>query len=173
MSGLDSGKINYGILHIPRGKPDGLRATRVTWNTYAMYSRSNLKQDAWKLIHHLLEPECQDIMSRYQRAWPSRLSTVPLFEGYSTVSDVYKFGDATEDYARMQPITPHWVLMTRDWQRAVEGLLHPNPKSRLTPAEAIGMYLSAEEVTSVFPPIDPVEAERYREIYRQRRKGER
>ena len=173
MSGLSAGNIDFGILHIPRGTTGGQRATRVTWNTYAMYSGSRMKPAAWKLIHHLLGPECQEIMAQYQRAWPARKSTVQIFEGYSRVPEVHKFGVATEEYARMQPITPHWALMMRDLERAAEGLLHPDPKSRLSPEEAIGLYLSSEKVTNVFPPIDPVDAERYREMYRQRGKARR
>ncbi len=172
MHSIAKSKVDFGILHFPRGSPGGYRATRVTWNTYSIHSDSRNKEDAWKLIHHLLGPECQEIMAKYQRAWPARRSTVPSFLRYAPVADAHKFGEAVEDYARMQPITTNWALMMRDLVRAIEGLMHPDPKSRLTPREAIGLYLSADRVTEAFPPIDPEAAERYREIYRQRGKGQ-
>ena len=173
MHGISKANVDFGILHFPRGSPGGYRATRVSWSTYAIHSESRMKEDAWKLIHHLLGPACQEIMARYQRNWPARRSTVPVFLQFSPTPDAEKFGAAIEEYGRLQPITMHWALMSRDLDLAIEGLLHPDPKSRLTPGEAIGLYLSADRVTEVFPPVDPVAAERYREIYRQRGKVRR
>lgn len=165
-------KARYNILHIPRRSANGYRATRISWDALVMFKGSRKKKQAWQLISHLVSLDCQRIVAKYQRAIPARKSAGSFLDEFNPNPEVhvYKFVQAAVDYARVQPITREWSLMDWAWSEAFSELQNPDPEQRLTPAEAIGMFFSDEQLMEKFPPIDEAAAEHYRKIYQNRRR---
>jgi len=168
---LNSTRVDYDLLHIPRGTPGGPRFTRITWDCVAMFTKSKKKKEAWHLIHHLASLESQKIVARYQRSIPARKDAATFFETQNPRVHAAEFIEVAASYARMQPITDHWDLMNRTWVRATDDLQNPDPRYRLTPAEAIGEFLSDRELMKLYKTTSEEAAERYRAIYRRRQEG--
>lgn len=182
--------LSYGLLHMPRNDETGYRATRITWDGLAMYTGSQKKEEAWLLIKHLCSEPSQRAIAKLQRAIPAKRPPDDVIERavnrgkptaedeqyasiyFCTVNpdvDTRKFIQATFEYGRLQPITEHWDVMTHAWADALDGMQRVDPDRRYTPAEAIGrMYAEkgdAKKLKLLLPPLDPVEADRYRKIY--------
>ncbi|MEW6358259.1 MAG: sugar ABC transporter substrate-binding protein [Planctomycetota bacterium] len=170
---LNLTNVQYDMLHIPRRSPGGPRFTRITWDSVVIFTGSKKKKEAWRLIHHLASLECQRIIAKYQRSIPALKAAKAAFADENPRVQAGKFIEAAATYARMQPMTEHWSLMSRAWDRATDDLQNPDSRYRLTPAEAIGQFLSDEELMRLFPTTDETAADRYRAAWRQRQGGGR
>lgn len=103
----------YAITHLPYG-PTGKRYTRVTWDGLCLSDRltDEQKQRAWRFIHFVCSRPGQDLLARHQRAVPALKASAETFKHLDPGSGSGKFVDAFA-YARLQPITRHWMLMDR------------------------------------------------------------
>ena len=168
---LNTVGVKYDVLNMPRGFAGGARVTRVSWDSVVMFSGSKKKGQAWQLMRFILTLEAQEIVNKYQRSIPALKEATRSFEERNPTVSASKFVEATAEYARMQPITGDWQLMSRLWVQATDDLQNPDPNSRLTPQEAIGEFLSDKEFMDKYPPTDFRAAQRYREIYERHRQG--
>jgi len=130
MPTLNEADIPYDVAHMPRG-PGG-RGTRVTWDALAMCSGSKKKDWAWKLIHFAASREAQEIVARYQRSVPALKAAKDAFIRANPKVHAERFIEAFS-YARIQPITRHWYLMSREVSNETDLLLD----NRQTPGETI------------------------------------
>ena len=166
---LDQANVPYDLLHIPRRRPGGFRATRVTWDCVAIYARSRKKDQAWALVKHLVSPRAQRIVAEAQRSIPALRSVGAYFAMRKPGVAVGKFLRAAETYAVMQPITVHWDLMARKMSELFGLLRAPDQRDRLSVHEALGRLYSDTELTEKFPPADERLAEQYRRAWKARR----
>ena len=111
MPPLNEAGVDYDIAHIPSG-PGG-HGTRVTWDGLALFSGSHKKQQAWKFIHFATSLPGQEIVARYQRSVPALKAGQQAFVDGNPQVRARRFVEAME-YARFQPITLHWNLMSRE-----------------------------------------------------------
>jgi ABC-type glycerol-3-phosphate transport system substrate-binding protein len=167
---LNDARVRYDFLHMPRATRDGKRATRVVWDGLLMYNGSKKKLEAWLLIRHLVSPECQAIVGRYQRSLPALRSAKDSFVHHNPNITAQKMIDATADYGRPGPLTPHWYALERALGEACDQMIDTSPRARLTPAQAFGCFLSSEVVRDHLPPVDPVAAKHYVELYNEWRR---
>jgi ABC-type glycerol-3-phosphate transport system substrate-binding protein len=163
--------VKYDLLNMPRGSPGGIRVTRISWDGVVMFHGSKKKEQAWQLMRYILALESQEIVNKYQRSIPALKEATRSFEEQNPAVSASKFVEATAEYARMQPITVNWQLMSRLWVQATDDLQNPDPNNRLTPQEASGEFLSDKEFMDKYPPTDFRAAQRYREIYERHRQG--
>lgn len=162
--------VGYDILHIPRNPLTRVRATRITWDAVNMFSGSKKKEQAWLLIRFLLSPEAQRIVAKVQRSIPALQEAKGAFISQNPRVRADKFVRVAGEYGRMQPITEYWDQMARACGDAFTELTNTESAKRLTPAEAIGLFLSDKKLMSVLPPADPAAAEKYRKAYENRKK---
>ncbi len=123
MPPLNEAQVNYDVAHIPSG-PGG-HGTRVTWDCLMMSAGSQRKDEAWQFIHFATSLEAQKIVAKFQRSVPALKAAQEAFvEGNPSVH-AERFIDAFE-YARMQPISEHWQLMSREVTSATDLMLDNN-----------------------------------------------
>ncbi|HIG47210.1 MAG TPA: sugar ABC transporter substrate-binding protein [candidate division Zixibacteria bacterium] len=156
---LNTTDMDYGVLHIPSG-PGG-RASRITWDAVTMFKGSKNKKMAWQLIQHITDLKSQETVARFQRSVPALKAAQTAFEGENPRVQVRKFIEAVDQYARLQPISPHWELMMRAITKNVDLLLHPDPTLRITPQNAIGLILQEPNLLDNLPPADRNLADAY------------
>ena len=129
MPPLNEAGVDYGIAHIPRG-PGG-QGTRVTWDGLALFAGSQKKVDAWKFIHSATSLPGQEIVARYQRSVPALKAGQEAFIEGNRAVRTECFIEAME-YARFQPITLHWNLMSREVASETDLLLDDRQSTRQT-----------------------------------------
>jgi multiple sugar transport system substrate-binding protein len=156
---LNTTDMEYGVLHMPTG-PGG-RATRITWDAVAMFKGSKNKKMAWRLIQYITDIKSQEIVARFQRSVPALKVAQTAFEQENPRIEVGKFIEAVDQYARLQPISPHWELMMRAITKNVDLLLQPDPTLRVTPQETIGLILQEPDLLDNLPPSDQNLADDY------------
>ncbi len=146
-------KDEYRIVHTPIG-PAG-RATRVTWDCLAVYDRipPQRKQMAWRFVKFACGPVGQAIVAKYQRSVPALKSGATEFVRYDGGWGSRKFVEAM-DYARLQPISPHWNEMDRQINRHLAGLLSDTPP-RQTPAEFLAALANDPIIRRYFEVVEP------------------
>ena len=169
---LNETGMDYDVLHVPRNPQTRQRATRITWDCVAVAAGSTRKDDAWRLVKHLTSMESMKVVADVQRSIPARKQAKDYFVTVNPRVSVRKFVETAGSYARVQPVTKHWPTMVRAWSNAMSELRRDNAAKRLTPAEAIGQFYTERKLTDVLPPADPAEAERYRQAYARRLRGE-
>jgi len=166
---LNETHLDYDVLHVPRNPETRRRATRITWDCVAVAAGSTKKAEAWRLVRHLTSMESMRVVADVQRSIPARKEARDYFISVNPRVTVRKFVETAGSYARMQPITKHWSIMTRAWGDAMRELRRENADERLTPAEAIGMFHADARLGKVLPPADADRAARYRRLYDERR----
>jgi len=103
--------VDFDIAPMPSG-PGG-HGTRVTWDCLAMFAGSKRKEQAWRFIHFATSLPAQEIVAEFQRSVPALKEAKDAFiQGNPNVRND-RFVDAFS-YARVQPITEHWSLMSRE-----------------------------------------------------------
>ena len=164
---LNGSGMDYDVLHIPRRSPGGPRATRITWDAVCMYSRSKKKEQAWRLMQHLVGLESQVVIGKVQRSIPALKQAGEHFVRVNPKVAVGRFLTVAADYGRMQPITKYWNEMNRPLSDAMNALRDLDAAKRPNARQAIGLFLSNRKLMEVLPPADEQEAQRYRRIYRE------
>jgi len=126
---LEAG-VDFDVAPIPSG-PGGL-ATRVTWDSLVMFAGSRKKDWAWRFIHFATSLPAQEIVARFQRSVPALKAAKDAFIAVNPRVRARRFIDALA-YARFQPITEHWMLMSREIGSETDMMLD----NRRTPAEVL------------------------------------
>jgi len=165
---LNDTRMKYGFLHMPRDTRTGNRSTRVTWDGLLIYKQSRRKEDAWRFIHHVLSPDCQRIVARYQRSVPALREALDAFQGRDPEVGAHKFVEAIAEYGRPGVLTRYWYELERNLTPACDEMIDASAQRRFTPAEAIGKFLSSDVARDRLPPLDGEAAEPYRKAYRAR-----
>ncbi len=111
MPPLNEARVNYDVAHIPIG-PRG-RGTRVTWDCLAMFAGSKRKAQAWKFIHFAASRPAQEIVAGFQRSVPALKSAQTAYVRANPRVHAARFIEAFR-YARLQPITRWWAMMSRE-----------------------------------------------------------
>jgi len=122
---LEAG-IDFDVAHIPSG-PGG-HGTRVTWDALVMFAGSRKKDWAWQFIQFATSRPAQEIVAKFQRSVPALKAAKDAFVRTNPRVHAQRFIDAFS-YARLQPITKHWFLMSREIQGDIDLMLD----NRLTP----------------------------------------
>jgi len=130
MPPLNEAHVNYDIADVPSG-PGG-HGTRVTWDALVMFTGSTKKDWAWKFIHFVASLPAQRIVAKFQRSVPALKAAKDAFIQGNRRVRVSRFIDALA-YARFQPITVHWMLMSREVGSETDLMLD----NRITPQEAL------------------------------------
>ncbi|HPD14060.1 MAG TPA: sugar ABC transporter substrate-binding protein [Planctomycetota bacterium] len=130
MPPLNEAGVSFDIADIPSG-PGG-HGTRVTWDALVMFAGSTKKDWAWKFIHFATSLPAQEIVARYQRSVPALKAAKDAFIHANPKVQAKRFIDALA-YARFQPITEHWMLMSREIGSETDLMLD----NRQTPAETL------------------------------------
>lgn len=111
MPPLNEAHVDFDIADIPSG-PGG-HGTRVTWDALVMFTGSQKKDWAWKFIHFATSLPAQEIVAKFQRSVPALKAAKDAFIAGNPRVRAKRFIDALA-YARFQPITEHWMLMSRE-----------------------------------------------------------
>jgi|TARA_B100000809_G_scaffold239440_1_gene260994 multiple sugar transport system substrate-binding protein len=140
---LNEAGVDYDVAHVPSG-PGG-RGTRVTWDCLAMFSGSKKKDQAWKLIHFVASLPVQRIIARYQRSVPALKQGQEAFVSGNPKVHAERFIEALA-YARFQPISLHWALMSREITSQVDMMLDGNQSVQ----ETLTSLVDNEHLRQVF-----------------------
>lgn len=111
MPPLNEAGVDFDIADIPSG-PGG-HGTRVTWDALVMFAGSTKKDWAWKFMHFATSLPAQQIVARFQRSVPALKEAKDAFIRANPRVHAERFIHALA-YARFQPITEHWMLMSRE-----------------------------------------------------------
>ena len=122
--------MDYDIAHIPSG-PGG-HGTRVTWDALVMFAGSKKKEQAWRFIHFATSLPAQEIVAKFQRSVPALEAANRAFIQQNPNVRAKRFIDAFA-YARIQPISRHWRLMSRE----ISGELDMMLDNRQSPKRAL------------------------------------
>jgi len=144
MPPLNEAEVDYDIAHIPHG-PDGQHGTRVTWDCLAMFSKSQKKDWAWKFIHFATSLPAQRIIAQFQRSVPALKKAQTAFIGGNPKVHAERFVEAFS-YARLQPISLHWALMSREVASETDLMLD----NKQTPQEAMGRLVRNPQLSRHF-----------------------
>ena len=143
MPPLNEAGVDYDIAHIPRG-PGG-HGTRVTWDSLAMFSGSQKKDWAWKFIHFATSLRAQRIVAAFQRSVPALKAAGSAYVSANPKVHAGRFIDAFS-YARIQPISVHWALMSREIASATELMLD----NRRTPRQTLRQLVANRQLADRF-----------------------
>ena len=130
MPPLNEAGVDFDIADIPSG-PGG-HGTRVTWDALVMFAGSRKKDWAWRFMHFATSRSAQEIVARFQRSIPALRAAQDAFVRANPNVRAKRFIDALA-YARFQPITEHWMLMSREINSETDLMLD----NRQTPAETL------------------------------------
>ncbi len=143
MPPLNEAKVDYDVAHIPIG-PRG-RGTRVTWDSLAMFSGSQKKDQAWKFIHFATSLPAQEIVASFQRSVPALKSAQAAYVNQNPKVHAGRFIEAFK-YARLQPITVNWALMSREITSETDLLLD----NRQTPKQTLRNLAANPHLSRIF-----------------------
>jgi len=149
MPPLNEAGVDFDVAHIPAG-PGG-HGTRVTWDSLVMFAGSKKKDAAWRFIHFATSLPAQKIIAKFQRSVPALKAAKDAFVSQNPKVRTRRFIEAF-DYARFQPITMHWNLMSREVGGALDLMLD----DKLTPTDALRRLATNEQLSERFamPKVD-------------------
>ena len=143
--GLRTAGIDFDVVHIPVG-PSGKRFTRVTWDALCLFEGSEHKEEALRFMAYCIGPEAQGVVGRYVRSVPALKAAADSFMDASNGWNEEKYIEALS-YARLQPISIHWLEMSQVMGPVYEQLL----LDKITPEEAVAQMEQGMREQHVFP----------------------
>jgi multiple sugar transport system substrate-binding protein len=113
----------WDVAPVPAGR--AARATPFEAGLYCLAATTRVKEDAFRLLSHMVSTESQDFYAR-QGTFPSRQSSLKTFAesgGGQPPANLAVVAETAARYARYWPVTTTWDELSKEWNTIMDKAL--------------------------------------------------